>query len=90
MVTLQQSISPSYKSSHSVTPTPPPLPLEVLKRTDGGVCVWGMFLEGAHWDKDRRVLVDCQEGQLHDQLPLLVIRPAVNGAFTPDSENTYT
>jgi len=50
---------------HPTIVTPPPV----------GVYVYGLFMEGMRWDRDRMLIGESQPKQLYDELPVMLLTP---------------
>ena len=48
---------------------------EIKEKADNGGFISGIFLEGARWDEERRVLTDSRPKQLYTSMPVLLLAP---------------
>lgn len=55
---------------------------------EDGVYVYGLFLEGARWDRNRSCLQESLPRILHDKMPLIWLRPLKREDFIP--RHVYT
>jgi dynein heavy chain len=51
---------------------------DVTKAAYDGVYVYGLFLEGARWDRDEKFLADQQPGELYSRMPVIHFLPSEN------------
>jgi len=61
-------------------------PEEITESPDDGVYLYGLYLEGASFDRSQKKLVDSTPGIMYDLLPVIHFKPAVNHKQFP---NTY-
>ncbi|KAJ4452164.1 Dynein heavy chain 1, axonemal [Periplaneta americana] len=48
------------------------------KRPDDGCCIWGLFLEGARWDSDEKILAESKPKELYTDMPVIWLLPEAN------------
>jgi dynein heavy chain len=58
-------------------------PETVQKGPDDGVYVYGLFIEGAHWDKGVHALVDQQSREMVEEFPMIHLLPVNNQQTKP-------
>lgn len=61
---------------------------EMSKKPDDGAYIKGLFLEGARWNKNTRVLDESLPKVLFDPLPIIWLRPGIIENFAVI--NTYS
>lgn len=50
----------------------------IVKPPEAGVYIYGLFIEGARWDKEEKVLGDPLPGEMHAALPVIHLMPREN------------
>ncbi|GMH64342.1 hypothetical protein TL16_g03940 [Triparma laevis f. inornata] len=63
-------------------------PGEVKKPPKDGVYVYGMYMEGARFDRDKMEMAESRLGDLFDPLPCIWLLPVKNEEYKPES--TYS
>jgi dynein heavy chain len=61
-------------------------PEEITQSPEDGVIVYGLYIEGARFDKDLKRVVDSLPGKMYELLPAIHFKPAVGHKQAP---NTY-
>lgn len=59
-------------------------PSEVIDAPEDGVCIYGLYLDGAQWNRDEQVIDDQNPNQLYNQMPLIIFRPQEEYVRDPD------
>ena len=57
---------------------------EVESAAYDGVYVYGLFLEGARWDMDEKLILEQQPGELYCQMPVIHFLPVVDYESPPE------
>jgi dynein heavy chain len=60
---------------------------EVRAAPDNGVYIYGLFFEGARWDRKRRLLEEMEPSVLYDYMPCIWLDPVL--AEKVNTANTY-
>jgi len=53
-------------------------PTKIENAPDDGVLIYGLFMEGARWDKAKRFIQDSNPAEMYCPLPLIHFQPAVH------------
>ena len=61
-------------------------PEEITESPEDGVIIFGLYLEGARYDRERSLVVESVPGIMYDLLPAIHFQPAVGHKQAP---NTY-
>ena len=61
-------------------------PDEILQGPDDGVFIYGLYIEGARFDRGLWMLSESEPGKMYDLLPAIHFKPAVGHKQAP---NTY-
>jgi len=56
---------------------------EVKKPPKDGVYVYGLFMEGARFDRDKMLIEESHNGELFDEMPCLWLKPSKNDEYKP-------
>ena len=51
---------------------------ELTARPESGCYIYGLFLEGAHWDEDKFELGESKPKELYTNMPVMWLIPAAN------------
>jgi dynein heavy chain len=60
-------------------------PADIAEVPEDGVLIHGLFLDGARWDREARLLEDSRIGELNTAMPIIHFMPTVN--HTPDPKD---
>jgi dynein heavy chain len=58
-------------------------PEEITESPEDGVIVFGLYLEGARFDREMNRVVESKPGEMYDLLPAIHFQPAVNHKQSP-------
>lgn len=61
------------------------VPEDVTEGPEDGVYIYGLYLEGARFDRDTGLVQESTPGVMYDLLPLIHFQPAVNHKQFPDT-----
>jgi dynein heavy chain len=59
-------------------------PQEVEEAPEDGVYIYGLFMDGARWDRETAVISDQRPSEMYDKMPLIWFKPIED--YKPDPE----
>lgn len=72
------------KLSFSFQILPEEEPSEVEESPEDGVYIYGLFMDGARWDRDNQVVADQFPSEMYNKMPLIWFKPIED--YKPDPE----
>lgn len=59
-------------------------PSEVEESPEDGVYIYGLFMDGARWERDNQVVADQLPSEMYNKMPLIWFKPCED--YKPDPE----
>ena len=50
-------------------------PTEVEEAPEDGVYIYGLFMDGARWDRENQIVADQFPAEMYDKMPLIWFKP---------------
>merc|ERR1711861_9089 len=63
-------------------------PEDCTGQPENGVYIFGMYMEGASWDRTNKVINESNPGELYNQAPLLWLEPVDASVVIPEEDYT--
>lgn len=57
---------------------------EITEKPEDGVYVYGLYIEGARWDRETQCIADSLPGKMNEQMPVIWFKPQEDYKADPD------
>jgi dynein heavy chain len=59
-------------------------PDEIEEKPEDGVYIYGLFMDGAKWDRENMLLADQNVGENYSKMPIIWFKPSLDVKVDPE------